>query len=226
MARIVFDELLDPIKEKLESYKEQGKRCFVSSSFQTHSIPLLHIISQIDSTIPVVFLNTGYHFPETLEFRDLVASLLGLNLIIVESPLTKSAQTDSEGRLMFHSDPDLCCYYNKVMPMEPVMQEYDIWINGVRRSQTAFRKSLPLEQPAPFHTLRYHPMLDWTTKDIWEYRKMYNLPAHPLEEIGVFSVGCMPCTRIATPGDDERNARWAGMQKTECGLQTELVKSS
>lgn len=219
-----FDSRIDRIKNKLDDYKDRGLRYFVSSSFQTHSIPLLHILVNIDSDTPVYFLNTGYHFPETLEFRDEVAKKLGLNLITVESPLTKLAQRDSEGRLMFHSDPDRCCYYNKVLPMEPVMKEFDVWINGVRRSQTAFRNSLPEEQPAAFNTVRYHPMLNWTAKEIWEYRTLNDLPEHPLEAKGIFSVGCMPCTFMTDMTEDGRVGRWSGMQKTECGLQTELVQ--
>lgn len=215
---------IEDVRHFLQNYESAGKRYFVSSSFQTHSIPLLHMLSQIDADIPVYFLNTGYHFPETLAFRDQIGDLLNIKITDVSSPLTKIAQRDADGRLMFHSDPDLCCYYNKVMPMEPLLRSYDVWINGVRRDQTNFRKNLNVEMDAGFSCLRYHPVLDWTPKDIWAYRKAFDLPEHPLEKLGILSVGCMPCTRSVFEQNSEREGRWSGMKKTECGLQTDLIK--
>ncbi|HBH22215.1 MAG TPA: phosphoadenylyl-sulfate reductase [Cytophagales bacterium] len=212
------------IKNKLTKYEEEGKRLFTSSSFQTHSIPLLHIISRINRHIPVYFLNTGYHFPETIEFRDQIVDRLGLNLRGLKPETPKNMQRDDEGKLLFTSDPDYCCYLNKTQPMEKVLMSHDVWINGVRADQSAVRKSFILEQPAPFDTIRFHPMLDWTSKMIFDYRKKYDLPAHPLEEKGYLSIGCEPCTRKMDLEMQEREARWYGMNKTECGLHTDLAK--
>ena len=218
-----INSLVDRIGVKLAQYKLAGKKAFVSSSFQTHSLPLLHIISRFDKDIPVYFLNTGFHFPETLMFRHQIEDLLGLNVIDAISPVSKSGQRDAQGKFFFVNNPDHCCYLNKVLPLEPVIEQHDVWINGVRRDQTQFRSQLQEEEMMENGKLRYHPMLDWNSKMIWEYRKEYKLPEHPLEAQGFLSVGCMPCTRsVQDPAG--RGGRWAGMSKEECGIQTEFVK--
>jgi phosphoadenosine phosphosulfate reductase len=214
------------IAEKLATYKEAGKSAFVSSSFQSHSLPLLHIISRFAPQIPVYFLNTGFHFPETMEFRHVIGEQFGLQIIDVSSPVSKSGQRDGQGKFFFVHNPDHCCYLNKVLPMEPVLAEHDVWINGVRRDQTKFRATLQEEELLDRGKLRYHPMLNWTSKLIWAYRKEYNLPEHPLEAQGYLSIGCMPCTRSYAENQDTRQGRWAGMSKEECGIQTEFVKGT
>ncbi len=220
----LFDSLeFEHIKQKIHQYREEGKKVFTSSSFQTHSIPLLHILSRIDPTIPVYFLNTGYHFPETIEFRDRVTEMLGLNMIDLKPETPKNMQLGEDGKLFFNSDPDYCCYLNKTQPMEKVLMTHDIWINGVRADQTAARNAMKTEQPAPHNTIRFHPILDWSSKQIFNYRMKYKLPEHPLEEKGYFSVGCEPCTRRLELEMDEREMRWYGQKKTECGLHTDLV---
>ena len=214
----------EEIQKQIKKYQADGKKLFTSSSFQSHSIVLLHILSRIDKTIPVFFINTGYHFPETIKFRDDVADKFGLNLIDAHPETPKNMQLNSSGRLLFTSDPDYCCYLNKVMPMDKVLAEYDVWINGVRGDQSATRKAMKVEQDAPHNSMRFHPMLDWTSKMICEYQKQYNLPEHPLVSDGYLSIGCEPCTRKFDLEMQEREARWYGMNKVECGLHTELIK--
>jgi phosphoadenosine phosphosulfate reductase len=215
--------MVDAIAEQVQRYKAEGKKLFTSSSFQSHSLVLLHILSRIDRAIPVYFINTGFHFPETIRFRDYVTSLFGLHTIDLKSEMPKIMQRDAEGRLLFTSDPDHCCYLNKTQPMDAVLREYDVWINGVRADQSAVRAAMKVEQPAPYGKLRFHPMLDWTAKMIWQYQKEHNLPKHPLEEKGYVSIGCEPCTRRLDPNMQEREARWYGLKKAECGLHTDLV---
>ena len=212
--------------EKVVSYLEQGLTVFASSSFQTHSIPMLHILSKIDNRIPIYFLNTGFHFPQTLTYRDEIATLLGMEVSSLTSPLAKIAQKDANGRLLFLSDPDRCCYLNKTLPMETVLAEGDIWITGVRRDQNANRKNFEFEAKGPFGTTRFHPMLDWNNQMIWHYIKTNGLPKHPLEDSGYASIGCLPCTQKLSFDDDGnfRGARWAGLKKTECGLHTDLIE--
>ena len=224
MTDKVISTMIDRIGEKLDGYKSSGLTTFVSSSFQSHSLPLLHIISRFQPETPVYFLNTGFHFPETMAFRHVIADLIGLNIIDVSSPVSKAGQRDESGKFFFVNNPDHCCYLNKVLPMEPVIAQHDVWINGVRRDQTKFRATLQEEEPLADGKLRYHPMLDWTSKMIWEYRKEYNLPEHPLEAQGYLSIGCMPCTRSFAETEASRQGRWAGMSKEECGIQTEFVK--
>lgn len=213
------------IKEKIIFYKNKNFKIFTTSSFQTHSIPLLHMLSQIDNSIPVYFLNTGYHFPETLEFRDSIADQLNLNVINLISSIPKNYQKDEHGRLMFASDPEYCCHLNKVKPLEPILESKDVWINGVRAVQNSNRSNFQVEESAPTGVLRYHPILDWTNRMIFDYRKKYDLPEHPLEKKGYFSIGCEPCTRSSFE-ENGRSGRWNGMKKNECGLHTELVKKN
>jgi phosphoadenosine phosphosulfate reductase len=213
----------EEIHQKIKEYKEKGLRLFTSSSFQTHSIVLLHILSELDNSIPVYFINTGYHFPETITYKDQIADLLKLNMKEVSSSTPRNMQKDAEGRLLFTSDPDYCCYLNKVQPLDLVLSEHDIWINGVRADQSAIRKGFSIEQAAPHNTLRFHPMLDWDVRMIERYIKENKLPRHPLEEKGYLSIGCEPCTRKFDLETYNRQGRWFGLNKTECGLNTELV---
>lgn len=214
----------EQIKKKLTGYKEQGKSLFTTSSFQSHSLVMLHIISRIDPSIPVVFINTGYHFPETVAFKDEVSELFGLTTIDLHSSTPKFMQRDGDGRLLFTSDPDHCCYLNKTQPVDGLLRKYDVWVNGVRADQSAVRKAMKVEQPAPHGSIRFHPVLDWNPRMIHAYRKEFNLPKHPLEDKGYISIGCEPCTRRVDPEMIEREARWYGMNKVECGLHTDLVK--
>jgi phosphoadenosine phosphosulfate reductase len=224
MEETSISTLTERIGEKLAGFKASGLSTFVSSSFQTHSLPLLHILSRFAPETPVYFLNTGFHFPETMAFRHEIADLMGLNIIDVESLVSKAGQRDEQGKFFFVNNPDHCCYLNKVLPMEPVIAQHDVWINGVRRDQTKFRSTLLEEEPLADGKLRYHPMLDWTSKMIWEYRNEHDLPEHPLEAKGYLSIGCMPCTRSFEETQDTRGARWSGQSKEECGIQTEFVK--
>lgn len=107
--------------------------------------------------------------------------------------------------------------------MEKVLMQYDVWINGIRAEQNALRNDIKVEQNAKHNVLRFHPMIGWTNKDIFAYRKKFNLPEHPLEVKGYFSIGCEPCTRKIDLDMDEREARWFGLNKTECGLNTDLM---
>lgn len=215
---------IDEIHRKITTYTSEGKSLFVTSSFQTHSIPLLHILSQIDHTIPVYYLNTGYLFPETITFKDALQEQLGMEFIALSSDVPKIQQRDAQGQLFFTSDPDYCCYLNKTKPLEPLLIEKDIWINGIRADQNANRAQMKEEEMTPQGALRYHPMLNWTSKDIFEYRTEFQLPSHPMEEKGYLSIGCEPCTRKLVGNDDERMARWYGMNKIECGLHIDLIK--
>jgi phosphoadenosine phosphosulfate reductase len=173
---------------------------------------------------PVVFLDTGYHFPETLLFRDEVVANFGIkNLISLKSPTPKSMQMDSSGKLLYTSDADHCCYINKTQPMDEFLRSYDVWINGVRADQGSTRAKMSEIEKAPHGTVRLHPMLDWTERQVYAYLRENDLPRHPLDSKGYLSVGCEPCTRKIDPDMTEREARWYGLNKVECGLHTELV---
>ncbi len=213
----------EQIAEKIGQYREEGMKLFTTSSFQTHSMVLLHMLSRIDKNIPVYFVHTGYHFPETLQYRDDIQAMMGLNIKTVYSSTAKINQRDVNGKLLFASDPDYCCHLNKVAPLEPVLAEHDVWINGVRADQSETRKNFAVEEKAKFGTIRFHPMLDWNNKMIYQYLNEYKIPRHPLEDKGYFSIGCEPCTRKWDLEMDSRDGRWYGLKKTECGLNTDLV---
>ncbi len=215
---------IEQIKTQIEKYKAEDLRLFSSSSFQTHSLVLLHILSKIDNEIPIYFINTGFLFPETIQFRNEIAALFGLKNVINLNPSSpKTAQMANNGKFLFATDPTRCCSVNKVEPLDSVLKEFDVWINGVRADQSAVRKAMQTEQSAPHNTVRFHPMLDWTKQEIFKYLRENNIPHHPLDAQGYSSIGCEPCTRKMLVGD-ERAARWFGMNKTECGLNTDLAK--
>lgn len=210
------------IGRTIQSFKAEGKKVITSSSFQSHSIPLLHLLSTVDKNIPVYFLNTGFHFAETIAYKNQITKLLGLNTIDLVSSTDKIFQQDTYGRFLYTSEPTYCCYLNKILPMEEVLIESDIWIAGVRKDQTQTRSGFNELEEGPHDTQRYHPILKWNSKMIYEYQKKYNLPKHPLEEHGYLSVGCEPCTSKYI--SSERGGRWQGLKKDECGLHTDLVK--
>ncbi|MGB3618831.1 MAG: phosphoadenylyl-sulfate reductase [Catalinimonas sp.] len=211
------------IRAQVADYRRAGRHVFATSSFQTYSVPLLHILSKLEVPVPVYFLDTGYHFPETLRFRDELAAAFDLRVVSVRPPVPKSYQRDAAGRLLYASDPEHCCHLNKVQPLEPVLAGHDVWISGVRADQSRARAAMRREEVTPEGVRRYHPMLEWNARDIYAYLRAHALPKHPLETAGYVSIGCEPCTRRHTTG--ERGGRWFGLQKSECGLHTELIKS-
>ncbi|MFN3554550.1 MAG: phosphoadenylyl-sulfate reductase [Bacteroidales bacterium] len=213
---------IQPIQERLAQFKKEGKQLFVTSSFQSQSLVLLHIISQTHPDIPVYFINTGYHFPETIVYKNNVASLLGLQVTDLHPLVPKNMQRTAQGNLLFTFDPDYCCYLNKVQPVEKLLESFDIWINGVRADQSQQRNALNEMQATGSKAQRYHPMLQWTASDIDAYIEHFGLPRHPLEAAGYESIGCEPCTRPVA-GNMQREGRWFGMRKTECGLNSETL---
>lgn len=220
---------MDPLNNKIISIQNylkgfHDKRLFVTSSFQTHSIPLLHIISQVpEIKVDVVLTNTGFLFNETITFASDICYSLGLNLIEISPPLDR-AYSRAGARLIYSTDTDSCCSVHKVQPLQAqILPYYDVWINGVRADQTEQRSLLKTIEKTAFDCFRYHPMLTWTDREIFTYRKRFDLPEHPLEQKGYLSVGCEPCTRKVSSRHALREGRWAGSTKTECGLNTILI---
>ncbi len=193
-----------------------------SSSFQTQSVPLLHMISRVCPELPVIFVDTGFHFPETLAFRDMLQERLGLNIIVARPERTPEELVQEYGQELFRRDPDLCCYLNKVQPLQQALDGMCAWITGIRHDQTASRGQMRSLEPQLSGVVKIHPLLRWTREMVEEYRRRYNLPAHPLHELGYLSVGCAPCTQPVLKADDERAGRWAGTGKRECGLHLDL----
>lgn len=188
-----------------------------SSSFQTQSVPLLHVIAKAVPEMPVLFLDTGFHFPETLAYRDHLTKLLGLELVVLTPRLGHDGFRRAHGEL-HRSDPDLCCHLNKVEALEDALRSYGAWVAGVRRDQTRNRATtLPVARRRD-GLVKLGPMVHWTDRDVARYLHEHDLPSHPLLAKGYPSVGCAPCTRAVLEGEDARAGRWAEAGKTECGL--------
>lgn len=208
------------ISRNISVFKKENRRIFATSSFQTQSLPLLHIIGKYFPEISILLLDTGFLFPETYSFLALLKNKLQLNIITLKSATSLHEQRDKEtGLFQFASDPDYCCYINKVKPLHSFLHAGDVWISGVRRDQTSVRKEMNEMEIDKNGIIRFHPMLDWTSKDIHDYIQEYQLPKHPLEADGYVSIGCVPCTYKWADGE-ERGGRWVGSKKTECGLHT------
>ena len=194
----------------------------MSSSFQTQSMPLLHMVTQIRRDVLIFFLDTGYHFWDTLIFRERIASEWKLNVLDLYRDTRWDVFARQNTRSLPLEDPDLCCFLHKVQPMQKALQDLKAWISGIRRDQTPARAKARILELQEDGLLKVNPLLNWTKADVDAYIKQHDLPAHPLLEKGYRSIGCAPCTLAIGQNDDERAGRWAGRGKTECGLHTEM----
>ena len=192
----------------------------MTSSFQHEGVALAHMLRPIRPDVPVVFINTRFHFKDTLAYRDQVVELLGLNLRVIESVITfedfKARYTDR----LYDRDPDLCCRINKVEPLQAALRGAKAWINARRRDQTSDRATMPhVERTGEI--VKLNPLARWSSKDTYAYMTKHGLPLHPLFDKGYTSIGCEPCTSLPLDGD-ERSGRWAGTGKRECGIHTAI----
>ncbi len=193
-----------------------GKIALVSS-FGADSVTLLHMVAQIDKAAPVVFVDTGQHFPETLEYRDRLVERLGLTNIMRAEPDAGLLAKEDPEKFLFASDPDRCCEIRKVEPLAATLDNYDAWITGRKGFQTADRSRLPLFE-AEGARVKVNPLVGWTASDLLDYIKQHDLPPHPLVAKRFPSIGCLPCTSRVMPGEDPRAGRWRGKSKQECGI--------
>jgi len=198
----------------------------MSSSFQTQSVPLLHMVSRINRNLLIYFIDTGYHFWETAIFREKLASEWHLNVLDLYRDSRWDAFVRQQTRTMPLKDPNLCCYVHKVQPMQTAMKDMLAWISGIRRDQTPERARSKILELQEDGLLKINPLLNWTKADVKRYAEEHSLPSHPLLEKGYRSVGCAPCTVAIGVNDDERAGRWQGRGKTECGLHTTMFKNT
>jgi phosphoadenosine phosphosulfate reductase len=204
-------------------------RFAVSSSFGADSAVLLHLVTLVAPDLPVLFLDTGLHFPETLVYRRTLAQHLGLTDVRDLRPaLTVSEQARAHGGGLSLRDPDVCCAIRKVAPLDAALAGYDGWASGVRRDQTLERSATPVVESVlrggrPM--VKVAPLARWTAADVTDYLDRHDLPRHPLagRAAGVAypSIGCAPCTRPIRPGEHLRAGRWSTSAKTECGIHLE-----
>ena len=196
----------------------------LSSSFQTQSLPLLHMAMQAMPAIRVFFLNTGYHFWDSLIFREQLARELHVNVIDLYRDPRWDVFRRRFGRELPVVDSNLCCYIHKVQPMQGALRGLKAWITGIRRDQTKVRAQARILELQEDGLLKVNPLLNWKKADIEAYRAANNLPQHPLLKKGYCSIGCAPCTRPVQEGEDERAGRWSSSGKTECGLHTDMFQ--
>ncbi len=195
-------------------------RIALVSSFGADSAVLLHMVSQIDPKTPVVFVDTGQHFDETLRYRDALCARLGLTNLVMAEPDREVVAAEDPEKFLFASDPDRCCDIRKVQPLAGALESYDAWITGRKSFQTATRSRVPLFE-AEGDRVKVNPLVGWSATDLLDYIRAADLPPHPLVAKGFPSIGCLPCTSRVAPGEDPRAGRWRGRLKSECGIHTE-----
>lgn len=199
---------------------EQGGAACLTCSFQAEDMVVLHLVRERLPNIPVLFLETGYHFDEVYRYRDEMTARYGLNLVNVV-PEQTVAEQESQFGILYQTQPDQCCKLRKVGPLFAALANYDTWFTGLRRVQSPTRANLQAIDTFPLPSgkklLKVSPLADWTDKDVWAFAREHDIPLLPLYNAGYTSIGCEPCT--ALPGDptNARSGRWAG-RKLECGI--------
>lgn len=202
----------DRLKTLYQFFEED--EVLITSSFGTNAVLMLHLISRIRPNQKIYFIDTTYHFPETLAYKEQIIKEFGLNVVSIGA--YKEGSDFTTKNKTWENNPDLCCSINKVSPLDAVKAKHKLWVSGVIGYQTPFRKHLNVfeEQEG---MIKFHPLIDWTQEEVEAYFDLYNLPEHPLKTKGYGSVGCTHCTAKGAG----REGRWQGKGKTECGLHLE-----
>jgi len=205
------------------------ERIAVASAFQAEGTAIIHMAVQVREDVPILFLETGFHFAETLAFKQRLTEMLGLNVIDLTGEETVQSQEDRYGPRLYERDPKRCCELHKVVPLNRAFQGLDGWITGMRRDSAWTRKNTPIlsftELDSGPKLLKVNPIANWTRRDAWAYLKEHDIPHNPLYDLGYASIGCAPCTRFVFPDEDERAGRWSGLLKTECGIHVREAAS-
>lgn len=216
---------LNAVRARLKHEIKRGGDVCLTCSFQAEDVLLTKLAIAIDPDIPILFLDTGYHFRETYEYRDRIAEEWHLNLINLLPEKTVPEQ-EAEHGLLFQIAPDQCCKLRKVEPLFNAVAGYRVWLTGLRREQAKSRAAL--EESAPFtltsgkQVLKVAPLASWTTRDVWYACEKLSIPLLPLYDRGYSSIGCEPCTSLPLDANDPRSGRWAG-RKVECGIHIEAA---
>ena len=204
------------------TWQQFQPKVILTCSFQHDGVVLAHMLRDIAPEVPVVFINTGFHFPETLAYRDEIQRRFGIELLELQPIMPREQFAAEHGLDLYARDPDLCCHINKVEPLKRFLPGVRAWVNGRRRDQANTRKEIRCVEAFQGDLYKINPMASWTSKETFYYMDRHGIPTHPLFDQGYASIGCAPCTRPVVPGEDERAGRWAGTGKVECGLHTFL----
>ena len=218
-----FEGIDDPVEQALAVLRWAGET-FGASFAITSSMAdglLAHLASRVIPGVNVVFLDTGYHFAETIGTRDWITSVLPITLVNVEPPKTVAEQDDEHGPKLHDRNPDRCCEMRKVQPLAEALAGYTAWGSGVRRDESSTRAGTRLvDWDAKRGMVKVNPMAAWSQDVVDAYITEHQIPVNPLFELGYGSIGCAPCTRPVAPGEDPRAGRWAGKNKIECGIHS------
>ena len=203
-------------------YRHDGGPACLTCSFQLEDMVVLHLLRQHQPDIPVLFLDTGYHFAETYAYRDRMSKDWNINLINIQ-PRQSVANQESQFGILYRTDPGRCCHLRKVEPLFRALESFEIWFTGLRREQSPTRKSLAIVEQHHLANgkslVKVNPLALWTWRQVEEYAAEHQIPVLPLYEAGYRSIGCEPCTAIPAAGADPRSGRWGGT-KLECGIHT------
>ena len=206
-----------PITVLEAAFDAFGERLALVSSFGAESAVLLHLASQVSREIPVLFLDTGMLFGQTLDYRRNLAARLGLTDVRDLRPHYQDLAVSDPQAKLWQSDTDACCHIRKVLPLDRALAEFDAWITGRKRFHGGARLALPVVEPSD-GKVKFNPLANWTKADLDAYMVEHALPVHPLVEHGFPSIGCWPCTSPVEDGENLRAGRWAGSDKSECGI--------
>lgn len=217
------DELRDASAQTIlrtSLLREWTKEITYVSSFGAESAVMLALIAEVDPDLPIIFLETGMHFPQTLDYKDELIDRLGLTNVREIPPSEEERLAEDAKNTLWKTNPDACCDLRKVRPLEPALKGFDAWITGRKRFHGGARLSLPVVEHASGR-FKVNPLANWTQGDVQAYFDRHNLPRHSLVGQGYPSIGCWPCTKPADSLSDPRSGRWSGMEKSECGLHVD-----
>jgi len=208
-----------PVEELLAFAVDTFPNIVLACSFGAEDVALVHMLQKVRPGTDIFYLDTDFHFKETYETRDALAAKYNVNFVQVKPKLTPEEQAAQHGEELWKSDPNKCCNIRKVDPLTDILGKYDAWITGIRRDQAPTRANAKkVEYDVKFGLVKFNPLASWTSEDVWQYIRDNDVPYNPLHDRNFPSIGCEHCTRPVAPGEDPRAGRWAGSEKTECGL--------
>lgn len=212
------------------AWERFGNRAAIGTSYQGAGLVMMHLAKLAGLTFPVFTLDTGLLFPETLALKRRLEEFYELKIEALEPDLTVEEQADVHGPELWKRNPDLCCTARKVLPLRGKLEELACWLTGLRRQQSQTRAAVEvvelyhLDEETGRGIVKVNPMAHWSREEIWSHIRKHGIPYNPLHDQGYHSIGCMPCTRKITEGQEERAGRWIGFKKVECGIHTFLPK--
>lgn len=196
-------------------------RLTMATAFGPEGCAIIHMLAEIEPSVRIFNLDTGYQFAETLALRDRIAARYGIEVELVRAESSVAEYEAEHGGPLYKANPDRCCHDRKIVPLKRAVVGYDAWISAIRADQSSHRARADVAGwDAKFGLAKINPLLNWTKRDVWAFVLENDVPYNPLHDQGYPSIGCWPCTRPVAPGDDERAGRWSGTAKTECGLHS------